>query len=106
MQSIVADPLYDVEQSGTYIGTGPRFVRRLIAEKRIRYTKLGTHVRIRKSDLDAFIQAGVVEPTDSARGDAGRLRWRHGNGVGPDRRRGPGRFGATDRSLLTDQGRH
>jgi hypothetical protein len=31
------------------------------AERRIAYTKLGSHVRIAASDLDAFITAGRVE---------------------------------------------
>jgi hypothetical protein len=36
-------------------------VRRLIFERRIPYTKLGRHVRIAASDLDAFIAAGRIE---------------------------------------------
>jgi excisionase family DNA binding protein len=36
-------------------------VRRLIAERRIAYTKLGRHIRIAACDLDAFIAAGRVE---------------------------------------------
>jgi hypothetical protein len=36
-------------------------VRRLIYARRIAYTKLGHHVRIAASDLDAFIMAGRVE---------------------------------------------
>jgi excisionase family DNA binding protein len=44
-------------------------VRRLIAERRIAYTKLGRHVRIATRDLDVFIAAGRVEPTS---------RWRVG----------------------------
>jgi excisionase family DNA binding protein len=36
-------------------------VRRLIAERRIAYMKLGRHVRIAARDLDAFILAGRVE---------------------------------------------
>ena len=38
-----------------------RFVRRLIAERRIAYVKLGRHVRIAAGDLEAFIVAGRVE---------------------------------------------
>ena len=38
-----------------------RFVRRLILERRITYTKLGRHVRIAPRDLDAFIRAGRVD---------------------------------------------
>ena len=43
------------------LGTSERFVRRLTAERRIPYSKLGKHVRIEDSDVDAFIAAGRVE---------------------------------------------
>ncbi len=43
------------------LGTSARFVRRLIAERRIAYVKLGRHVRIAADDLEAFIAAGRVE---------------------------------------------
>jgi hypothetical protein len=36
-------------------------VRRLVLERRIPFIKLGRHVRIATSDLDAFIAAGRVE---------------------------------------------
>ena len=48
------------------LGTSQRFVRRLIAERRIRYTKLGKHVRIADVDVDAFIAAGRVEAIAAA----------------------------------------
>jgi excisionase family DNA binding protein len=44
-----------------------RFVRRLILERRIAYTKLSRHVRIAASDLDAFITVGRVEAGPYAR---------------------------------------
>jgi excisionase family DNA binding protein len=43
------------------LGTTERFIRRLIFERRIAYTKLGRHVRIAARDLDAFVRAGRVE---------------------------------------------
>jgi excisionase family DNA binding protein len=55
------DTLLTVEQAAECLGTSERFVRRLIAERRIAYTKLGRHVRIAGRDLDAFISAGRVE---------------------------------------------
>ena len=55
------DKLLTVEQSADRLGTSVRFVRRLIFERRIAYTKLGRHVRIATSDLDVFITAGRVE---------------------------------------------
>ena len=55
------DKLLTVEEAAEQLGTSVRFVRRLIFERRIAYTKLGRHVRIVASDLDAFITAGRVE---------------------------------------------
>jgi excisionase family DNA binding protein len=55
------DTLLTVDQAAERLGTSVRFVRRLIAERRIAYVKLGRHVRIAAADLDAFIRAGRVE---------------------------------------------
>jgi excisionase family DNA binding protein len=42
-------------------------VRRLIAERRIEFHKLGRHVRISEAALTAFIKAGRVPPVTSVR---------------------------------------
>ena len=55
------DTLLSVGQAAERLGISDRFVRRLIAERRIAYTKLGRHVRIDPDDLDAFVSAGRVE---------------------------------------------
>jgi excisionase family DNA binding protein len=55
------DKLLTVEEAAERLGTSVRFVRRLIFERRIAYTKLGRHVRIATSDLDAYITTGRVE---------------------------------------------
>jgi len=47
-------PLLNVDQTAERLGTSPRFIRCLIAERRIAYAKLGKHVRIDSADLDAF----------------------------------------------------
>ncbi len=54
------DELLTIEQAGEYLGTGGRFVRRLIAQRRVAYVKLGKYVRLQRSALDAFIEAGRV----------------------------------------------
>jgi excisionase family DNA binding protein len=54
--------LLTVKQAAEYMNTTVRFVRRLIAERRIAFVKLGRHVRISTSDIDAFVTAGRVEP--------------------------------------------
>jgi excisionase family DNA binding protein len=55
------DELLTVKEAADRLGTSERFVRRLILERRIAYTKLGRHVRIAASDLAAFIAAGRIE---------------------------------------------
>ena len=52
--------LLTVEQAAEHLGTGERFVRRLIAQRRIPFIKLGKHVRVERSALDLFIDAGRV----------------------------------------------
>jgi excisionase family DNA binding protein len=54
--------LLTVDEAAERLGTSARFIRRLIAERRIAYTKLGRHVRIASRDLDAFVASGRVEP--------------------------------------------
>ena len=61
-QETAAPVLLDVEQVAIRLGTKPRFVRRLIAERRIEFDKVGRYVRISESALCDFIDAGRVEP--------------------------------------------
>lgn len=53
--------LYTVDQAAERLNTTARFVRRLIAERRIAFVRLGRHVRIAAEDLEAFVAAGRVE---------------------------------------------
>jgi excisionase family DNA binding protein len=57
----VLDRLLTVEEAAERLGTPPRFVRRLIFERRIAFVKVGRHVRITPGDLDAYIAAGRVD---------------------------------------------
>ncbi len=61
-QETAASVLLDVEQVAIRLGTKPRFVRRLIAERRIEFHKVGRYVRISESALRDFIDASRVEP--------------------------------------------
>ncbi len=56
------DRLLTVIEAAELLGTSERFPRRLIAERRIQFVKIGRHVRIRESALSAFIEAGSVDP--------------------------------------------
>ena len=57
----MSDNLLTAEQVAALLGTTPRHVRRLVFERRIPFFKVGRHVRIATSDLDAFIAAGRGE---------------------------------------------
>jgi excisionase family DNA binding protein len=54
--------LLTVAEVAELLGTTERFPRRLIAERRIRFVRVGRHVRIPESALREFISAGMVEP--------------------------------------------
>lgn len=54
--------LLTVAEAAEVLRTSERFPRRLIAERRIRFTRIGRHVRIPESALREFIAAGQVEP--------------------------------------------
>jgi excisionase family DNA binding protein len=57
----MTDKLLTEEEAAGRLGTSVRFVRRLIAERRIAYVKVGRHVRIAEADLVRFVAAGRVE---------------------------------------------
>jgi excisionase family DNA binding protein len=58
--------LLTVEAAAERLSTSPRFIRRLIAERRIEFVKVGRHVRISEAALANFIDAGRVEPLTNA----------------------------------------
>lgn len=51
-----------VPETAVYLNTSERFVRRLVAERRIAFHHIGRHVRFALSDLDEWLTAGRVEP--------------------------------------------
>jgi excisionase family DNA binding protein len=51
-----------VPEAAEHLNLSERFVRRLVAERRIAFHHFGRHVRIAVADLDAFEKAGRVEP--------------------------------------------
>ena len=67
------DRLLTVAQVAELLGTTERFPRRLIAERRIRFVRVGRHVRIPESALRDFVAVSTVEPV--------QLKWRAGKVV-------------------------
>jgi excisionase family DNA binding protein len=57
---VTRDHLMTVQQAGEYLGTGERFIRRLITERRISYVKIGKYVRLERATLDALVDSGRV----------------------------------------------
>ena len=65
--------LLTVAEVAELLSTSERFPRRLIAERRIQFVRIGRHVRIPESAVREFIAAGLVEPVS--------VRWRGGRVV-------------------------
>lgn len=64
------DRLLNVDEAATFLGTTERFPRRLIAERRIRFVRVGRHVRIPESALTAYVLEQTVQPIATGRGSA------------------------------------
>jgi excisionase family DNA binding protein len=60
-----------VAEAAGLLSTSERFPRRLIEQRRIRFVRVGRHVRIPESALCEFIAAGLVEPITP---DSGKRR--------------------------------
>jgi excisionase family DNA binding protein len=58
----MADRLLTVQQVAELLGTGVRFPRRLIEERRITFVRVGRHVRIPESAVSAYIAEHTVQP--------------------------------------------
>ena len=54
--------LLTVEESADYLRMSARHVRRLVAERRIAFHRIGRCVRLSRVDLDAYIEAARVVP--------------------------------------------
>jgi len=63
----IHDRLLTCDEAAEMLNAKPRFVRRLIAERRIRFTRIGRHVRIPESAARELIDAGMVQPVTRPR---------------------------------------
>ncbi|WP_024755956.1 helix-turn-helix domain-containing protein [Streptomyces exfoliatus] len=66
------DRLLTVDEAAERLGTGVRFIRRLIQERRIPYVKLGKHVRIPDSVLTAYVEERTIPTLREARSRFGK----------------------------------
>jgi excisionase family DNA binding protein len=65
VEAPAVEPLLTPAEFAEVTHTTERLCRRLIAERRIRFVKIGKYVRIPQSALDEFLAAGTVEPATS-----------------------------------------
>jgi excisionase family DNA binding protein len=55
------EPPLTLDEAANYLNVSGRYMRRLVAERRIAYHKVGHFLRFRVADLERFLQAGRVE---------------------------------------------
>ncbi len=58
------NPLLDIEGVATWLGTSHRHVRRLVAERRIPFVKVGHYVRFDDAEVAAWIDGHRVGSDD------------------------------------------
>jgi excisionase family DNA binding protein len=55
------EKLLTFEEAADVLGTSVRFPRRLVAERRIRFVKVGRFVRIPETAIEEFVESGTVD---------------------------------------------
>ena len=55
-------PPLDLAEASRYLNVNVRYVRRLVAERRVRYLKVGRLLRFRADDLDDYLESCGIEP--------------------------------------------
>jgi excisionase family DNA binding protein len=58
--------LLDVDGAAEWLCVDERFVRRLVAERRVSYHKVGRYLRFDVRDLDDFLDACRIEKNEAA----------------------------------------
>lgn len=64
------EKLLNIDEAAAALGTSSRFPRRLIAERRIRFVRIGRHVRIPASAIQEYVESGTIEPITLSPGAA------------------------------------
>ena len=57
----MVEKLFTIDEAAEALGTSSRFPRRLVAQRRIRFVKVGKFVRIPESAIDEFVESGTVD---------------------------------------------
>jgi excisionase family DNA binding protein len=65
VKAVSRQRLLGVEEVAERLGVTPRYVRRLVAERRIRFVKVGHLLRFEGNDLDEWIERNCTEPIEA-----------------------------------------
>lgn len=57
---------FDVNGAADWLGVEERFIRRLVAERRVTFYRVGRHLRFDVVDLDDFLAASRVDRNEAA----------------------------------------
>ena len=57
----MVERLFTLDEAADALGTSSRFPRRLVAQRRIRFVKVGKFVRIPESAIVEFVESGTVD---------------------------------------------
>ena len=65
-------PLLDIDAVAEVLGVTPRHIRRLVAERRIPFVKVGRFVRFDSGELDVWLDLQRVDVVRRGQREAGR----------------------------------
>jgi excisionase family DNA binding protein len=66
--TVVRSPLLDMNGVATWLGTSHRHIRRMVAERRIPYVKVGHYIRFDQLEVARWIDEKRVSPNDPTAG--------------------------------------
>lgn len=64
VRGAAVDRLLTVKETAEMLGTTDRFPRRLIAERRIEFVKVGRHVRIPLRAIEVLVSENTITPRE------------------------------------------
>mgnify|MGYP002630922152 CR=1 FL=1 len=53
--------LLDIDGAADHLNVSPRFIRRLVAQRRVNYLKIGKFVRFDQDELDEWVQQQRID---------------------------------------------
>ncbi len=59
--TVTQSDLLDIAGAADRLSVTPRFIRRLVHERRLAYIKVGKYIRFDPADVDAWLEARRVE---------------------------------------------